>query len=167
MITLQAPNPSQPHPLPDKASDLIEFALKELKKAPQHPEITVRMLYGWLVFERALDGPAVTCTACLAGLALKAVMVGPPSYIERHEFVPSDFDKDTKHKMYAINWFRSNILLAALREMGIEPTSVKEVVELQEKLRTLHGSPSYYPPAPEFFYRYLEALILGLRTLEL
>jgi hypothetical protein len=124
--------------LPDKPSELIRVALRDLKEAEASPDYAV-VMDEW--HEPDSDG---VCLVCLAG----SVMAGTlKSDIDRKVF-PHHFDKGTKRKLEALDYFRDGDILCGFNELGIPYPFQETEVE----------APQYDGDNPEEFHEYLTDL---------
>jgi hypothetical protein len=107
--------------LPDKLSDLIEVAVKDLEAVEQDPHYVVNMdtwhraeaqefRIGQQVFEKE------PCTVCLAG-AVMAKTLEVPRYWSKN---PVDFrgENSTEDKLIALDLVRRGFIDGALRQLG-------------------------------------------------
>ena len=98
-------------PLPDKLSDLIEVALRDLELVENDKRYTVNM--DWWHRSNLYDH---TCIVCLAGAVMaKSLDVSP----DRTRF-PNDFDDKTEAKLDALNWARVEDVDYALYHLDIK-----------------------------------------------
>lgn len=98
--------------LPDKPSELIRVALKDLEACEQDDRYVIDMS-AWHSPQGRL------CHVCLAGAVMAQSLGVSPHY----EKVPSEFqrqDPDTETKLLALNRFREGLVVAGLRMLCIE-----------------------------------------------
>lgn len=93
--------------LPDRLSDLLELALRDLEKAEADPGVNVNMDW-WLWKEQG------QCFACLAGCVMRYSLSLQPSF-EMPSLVPSETEFGTH--LLALNYLRSGELSEAYEEM--------------------------------------------------
>lgn len=114
-------------PLPDKLSDLIEVALRDLEAVENDKRYTVNM--GWWHRPNVYDH---TCIVCLAGSVMaKSLDVSP----DRTRY-PNDFDDKTEAKLGALNWARVGDVDYALHHLDVPQSSYtsfnRSVVDYQD-----------------------------------
>ena len=91
--------------LPDKPSELIRLALKDLAEGLKEKQFDVDMDF-WV----ARDPGLPRCTVCLAG----AVMVRELGFSTLHDATPSLVGGDTEAKLDALNYLRQGNVEDAL-----------------------------------------------------
>ena len=111
-------------PLPDKLSDLIEVALRDLEAVENDERYTVNMDW-W-------HRPGDTCLVCLAGSVMaKSLDVSP----DRTRY-PNDFDDRTEAKLDVLNWARLGDVDYALYHLDVPQSSYtsfnRSVVDYQD-----------------------------------
>jgi len=126
--------------LPDKMSDLLEVALKDLRRAERHPLFTVDM--GVWIQPRA-----VRCAVCLAGAALKFELD-----IKSIDQVISG--NDAGRKALALNSLRTGSVSHAARFMGLDSKGYEP----------FDRSVSLYGVHRREFHRDLRQLVTDLRA---
>lgn len=100
--------------LPDKPSELIRLAIADLTKVERSKAYRVDMgLYHQPV--ELTDPVDYVCAVCFAG-AVMAKTLGAP---KRDRMAPDCFDRDTAHKLHALNEFRTGCVGSGLAVMGI------------------------------------------------
>lgn len=100
----------QPDTLPDKPSDLIELALRDLNAVAANPEYAVDMKE-W----HKLSPRDNICHVCLAG-AVMARTLG----FQRERIASWDgLNSTTGKKLRALDFFRSGMIRSGLKRMGI------------------------------------------------
>lgn len=116
-------------PLPDKLSDLIEVALRDLELVENDKRYTVNM--DW--WHRSGD----TCLVCLAGSVMaKSLDVSP----DRTRY-PNDFDDKTEAKLGALNWARVGDVDYALHHLDV-PSS--EHTSFDRPVADYEGDPEQF-----------------------
>ena len=109
--------------LPNKLSDLMFVAIKDLVKMENSPGYIIEMgawhepidpdlfedMYG-----RKIDKKA--CAVCFAG----SVIASSLKANKNTELSPDDFDRDTRGKLDALNHIREGELVLALTSMGMD-----------------------------------------------
>lgn len=93
--------------LPDKPSELIMLALKDLVCIRNTPGYIVDMEY----WHRSQGD---TCSVCLAGAVIAGTLKSP-----KQTTLPCDFDDDIRNKLLALNKFRLGHLYRAFRYLGL------------------------------------------------
>lgn len=131
--------------LPEKLSDLIELALRDLRKVEKDERYRVNM-YSW--HEPTLSGK---CLVCFAG----AVMAGTLETPINKDVLPSRFDEHTAARLNALNEVRCGLIRQALDSVG-ENVDIEFVVYDNPR-------PIEYKKDPEGFYTDLSDLALRLR----
>lgn len=114
--------------LPNKPSNLILRALKDLRAVEKNPKYRIDMR-DWHSTYQYLDGTKV-CSVCFAG----AVMVQSLNIPSTISVVPSDqgsglFTKKDIQKLEALDFFREGYNVDAFEEMGLD--SIKLPQELR------------------------------------
>ena len=98
--------------LPDRPSELIHLALRDMEAAEKSPLYTVDHNV-W--HQPDYRNHAFTCAVCSAG-SIMAMTLGSDPYAN---LAPSDFDNDTHRKLLAVNSFRQGFVDLAFRQMGL------------------------------------------------
>jgi hypothetical protein len=130
--------------LPDKPSDLLEVALRDLEAVEQDPKYRVRMDV-WHEPAKHINDP---CQVCLAG-AVMAKSLETSNLVRRW---PCDFsDKDTLRKLRALDDMRVGAVSEALERLDLPPVSKYDFVA------------HHYGANPEGFKRDLRNLVDKLR----
>ena len=99
--------------LPDKPSELIRLALRDLFYVAYDPDYAINMNYfhtGCL--DPAWDGK---CQVCFAGAVMAKTLNVP---VDRHA-IPEDFDDDTNYKLDALDSFRDGLIDMGLDVLGL------------------------------------------------
>ena len=102
--------------LPDKPSDLVRLALRDMEAAEKSPLYRVdhgawhRPPYYYLSLDS--EGP---CTVCYAG----SIMAWTLGADRLRDLTPSDFDYDTNCKLQAVDALREGLVDLACRRMGV------------------------------------------------
>jgi hypothetical protein len=105
--------------LPRKPSRLIRLSLKDLAEREADPRYTICM-GGW---HETFDQK---CYVCLAGATMARLGVRPTRHCD-----PSAFDKNNRHKLYALNCFRNGNVEGALQELHLErPKGIQRRVHI-------------------------------------
>ena len=127
--------------LPDKPSELIRLALADLEKVERDPRYKINMGSWHNVIESPSTGRPV-CAVCLAG----AVMAGALEESVHRSVRPWEYDRDTEHKLYALDMFRTGNVDSGFRcLMGLYTPGAKALIRgagqaLQHSLRHMSGN---------------------------
>lgn len=98
--------------LPDKPSELIMLALRDLAVVESMKKDYVVDMHVWHIQERGEP-----CAVCFAGSVMaKTCGMNPARAVE-----PSDFTDKTHRKLMSLDYFRKGMIFAGLREMRIQP----------------------------------------------
>ena len=104
--------------LPDKPSELIRIALKDLEACELDPKYQINM-NSW---HATIDGK---CAVCLAG----AVMARTLGISPTRDVAPEDLESDLKHRLCALDCLRTGRVQFALHALGIaQPPKLPETV---------------------------------------
>lgn len=96
--------------LPEKASDLIELALRDLRKVEQEGDKYVVDMGGW--HEPKLEH---RCSVCWAGAVMAGTLgANPAEYV-----MPSDYGEWNRSRLHALDCFRKGDAVGALRYLGV------------------------------------------------
>lgn len=96
--------------LPNKPSDLIALALKDLAAAERSKKYKINM-GAW----HEQLGTSRACSVCFAGAVMaKLNDIGP-----QHAVFPDSFDPETQNKLAALNLFRLGDVQGGLDDMGL------------------------------------------------
>ena len=135
--------------LPDKPSELIRVALKDIRACEASDKYLIDMC-SW--HARARPGFNLKCAVCFAGAVMAQTLGADPE----RDYHPSDFDGDTNSKMYALDRLRVGDVEGAIRELGVR--SVEEEGILDERQITR------YKEDPVKFKEEMEQLANDLET---
>ena len=97
--------------LPNKASDLLELAMKDMKMIEKNPLYIIDM-GSWHSPE--FQSFEFDCAVCLAGCVMANTLKVNPELPRE----PEDFNNDIKHKLYAIDDLRQGHVIDALESLG-------------------------------------------------
>lgn len=100
--------------LPNKPSELIRLAIADLTKVERSAAYRVDMGHYHEPVELT-DPVQYVCAVCFAG----AVMAKTLDASKRDRVTPDCFDRDTAHKLHALNEFRTGLVRSGLCMMGI------------------------------------------------
>jgi hypothetical protein len=154
MNTMMSPSPQGPR-LPDKLSDLIGVALRDLSSCQADPEYEIDMS----TWHRPESNGSV-CRICLAG----SVMARSLGARRDSRLNPAEYDVDTKCKLMALDSMRSGDVQSALFMLGqYAPYHDPQWIEFWSRLDT----PAYNPRHPERFDRMMQSMIEELRRVGL
>lgn len=104
-----------PMKLPDKPSELIRLALRDLEKVEQTPGYVVDMA-SWHVYQHNMDYGCTACCVCFAG-----AVIAMESGISLHKGLnPWMFEQSIADKLCTLDDFREGDLRTGLRGMGLE-----------------------------------------------
>lgn len=111
--------PRKPQELPDKPSELIRLALKDLARVKRDPRYSVDM-GTWHGLD--LRGK---CHVCLAGAVMACRLPTDPS----RSFHPENFSLGIEDKLRALDQFRQGKMNRALEHLGVydSPVADREV----------------------------------------
>ena len=135
--------------LPDRLSDLILVALKDLKKCEKSPKYTVEMSK----WHRPSCASAIThldwtCEVCLAGSVIAQTLKTPIIKLKE----PVDFGEVDEHKLYALDYIRGGDVFQALRHFyegigkGLPRSASKKIALYCDKYGVAHYVPAYIIP---------------------
>lgn len=96
--------------LPDKPSELLRVALGDLEKCEKDPNYII-MMNDW----HTVRGDK--CAVCLAGVVIAKSLEANVEW----NYDPDNYDRTVRHKLRALNQFRTGSNRAALGFMGIAP----------------------------------------------
>lgn len=106
--------------LPDKPSELIETALRDLEAVERLPEtyrVDMRMWHSWGSSEKK-------CYVCLAGAVMaQSLGAGPERDLD-----PTEFDEEYS-KLIALNYFRCGDITVGLMHMSAWKTEYEDKIE--------------------------------------
>ena len=138
--------------LPDLPSELLRLALSDLRKCEQDPTFRIDMGV-WLLpagvntlFERSYD----QCSVCLAGSVMAQTLKHPLGLSGG----PRDWRFDTASKLYALNYFRTGIVVAAY--VWLRRSRPKEIPS--------HVPVCRYDQDKEMFHKDMDELVHLLET---
>lgn len=115
--------------LPDKPSELLKLAMKDLELVEQNPKYKLDM---GIWHEKKKSG---ACAMCFAGAVMNREL---GCNEQEHMVEPEDFDKPTTKKLWALNNFREGYLQTALQHFGIDI----ETTNLPENYTDYYTEPS-------------------------
>ena len=147
--------------LPNRLSDLILVALKDLRKCEKNPKYTVEMSK----WHRPSCASAIThldwtCEVCLAGSVIAQTLKTPIIKLKE----PVDFGEVDEHKLYALDYIRGGDVLLALRHFyekkgkGLTRPVAKKINLYIEKYRYAHYVPAYINPKDDPTDSFKEAI---------
>lgn len=129
--------------LPNKPSELIRLALKDLKAVEKSKKYTISMNRAY--HEPRDDAP---CIICFAGAIIAKSLKQPVDL----QLDPADFDADTSCKLRALDSFRLGEINEGLDEMGLK----LDFIHYDER-RIIP-----YENSPKYFKRDMEELAQDL-----
>jgi hypothetical protein len=122
---------SQSPKLPDKPSELIQLALKDLAQVERMKK-TYRVNMGYfhdLIPDSYLENPEYKCLVCFAGSVMARTLKCDP----KKDTSPRDFDIKTGNKLRALDYFRCGNIVDAFGLMGINlPELVEKIVSIDD-----------------------------------
>jgi hypothetical protein len=149
--------------LPDKPSDLLELALRDLEFVEQDDKYRVRM-WMWHLPERAFMQPAsppLYCNVCLAGSVLAKTLNVPfdvPVLVSEFDASGDEaFDK-LVHKLRAVDYLREGDVGGALWILEYPREDVDNGRHLNRDVA------EYDEDNPHWFYDSMRELVKVLRT---
>lgn len=101
--------------LPDKPSDLIELALRDLESVELRPDAYKIDMRVW---HERLGWAAGPCSVCFAGSVMAMTLGRSPE--DRLKPTSQGFDDDTHRKLLALNYFREGGINRGLAIMGFQ-----------------------------------------------
>jgi hypothetical protein len=139
--------------LPNKPSELIRLALKDLRSIEAKPDLyNINMSEAYHKQLARYHPARGKCSVCAAGAVMAETLKIDPEI----EVVPDNFDKDTRHKLSAINELRlGDIRFAVETHLGLPyPSDIPSYINI----------PSYEREYPEKFHTAWEELATMLES---
>lgn len=137
--------------LPNKPSELVRFALRDLREAEKSPRYVVEMATWHQPWYEPTPEAPTRCLICLAG----AVMAFSLGANFEDDVTPGDFGEDNGTKLNAINDLRLGYASCALTAFGLE-------VENTPASRRFDRDIVPYADDREAFHREMETLASDL-----
>ena len=109
--------------LPDKPSELLAKAMRDLKKAEDNPSYEINMEIWHRSYVNKYTYNYKLCSVCLAGVVM-AINLGASPFCNLN---PDDYKAIIRNKLWALNMFRKGYVKQALKCMKINfPDKLKE-----------------------------------------
>lgn len=140
--------------LPNKLSDCLELAMKDLETVEKMPNVRINMA-GWFapVF---LALSKIECEVCLVGsVILNTFKEDFSSFIR-----PDDYNFKTKNKLQAINYLRTGNIELALDSFGYKKLYLKN----DEGNRIVYMQIARYHLNPKLFKKQMVGMVKLLRA---